>query len=57
MSTAAQKAAAQISLRDCSKEAVGGRLIYKVLVKWEFNTIKRSFYKRFSASHEALMSP
>ena len=32
----------------------GGRPIYKV--KWEFNTIEHSFYKRFSASHRDLMS-
>ena len=25
----------------------GGRSIYKVLMKGEFNTIKHSFYKRF----------
>ena len=35
----------------------GGKSIYKVLVKGEFNTIKHSFYKRFFASHEDLMSP
>ena len=57
MSTAAQKAAPQISLRDYSNEAVGGRSVYKVLVKGEFNTIMHSFYKRVSASHEDLMSP
>ena len=56
MSTAAQKAAPQMSLRDYSKEAVGRRSIYKVLVKREFNTIMHSFYKRFSANHEDLMS-
>jgi len=28
----------------------GGRSIYKVLVKGEFNTIKHSFYKRFFCS-------
>ena len=32
------------------------RSIYKILVKGEFNTIKSSFYKRFSASQEDLMS-
>ena len=34
----------------------GGRSIYKVSVKGQFNTIKHSFYKRFSASHKDLMS-
>ena len=34
----------------------GGRPIYKVWVKQEFNTIKHSFYKRFSVSHKDLMS-
>ena len=56
MRTAAQEAAPQIALRDCSKGAVGGRSTYKILVKGEFDTIKHSFYKRFSASHEDLMS-
>ena len=57
MRIAAQEAASQIALRDCSKEVSRGRSIYKVLVKGEFNTIKHSFYKRFFASHEDLMSP
>ena len=35
----------------------GGRSIYKVLMKGEFNTIKHSFYKSFFVSHEDLMSP
>ena len=35
----------------------GGKSIYKVLVKGEFNTMKHSFYKRFFVSHEGLMSP
>ena len=47
---AAREAAHQIALRDCSKEAVGGRSIHEVLVKVEFSTIKHSFDKRFSAS-------
>ena len=50
MRIAAWEAAPQIALRDCFKEAVEGRSVYKVLVKAEFSTIKRSFYKRFSAS-------
>ena len=41
MRTAAWEAAP--ALRDCSKEALGERSIYKVLVKGEFNTIKHSF--------------
>ena len=58
MRTAAWEAEPQIALRDCFKEAVRGRSIYKVLVKAEFNTIKRSFYKifllvrRISCHHE-----
>jgi len=35
----------------------GGRSMYKILMKGEFNTMKHSFYKRFFASHENLMSP
>ena len=31
--TAAWEAASQIALRDCSKAAVGGKSMYKVLVK------------------------
>ena len=34
----------------------GGRSIYKVLVKGEFNTMKHSFYKRLCVSYEDLMS-
>ena len=37
--------------------AVGGKSIYKVLVKEEFSTMKHSIYKRFFVSHEGLMSP
>ena len=58
MRTAAQDTAPQIALRDCSKEAVReGQSIDKILVKGEFSAIQHSFYKRFSASHEELMSP
>ena len=46
MRTAAQEAASQIALRDCSKAALGESQ-YKVLVKEEFNTMKHSSYKRF----------
>ena len=35
----------------------GGKSIYKVLVKEEFNPMKHSIYKRFFVSHEDLMSP
>ena len=56
MRTAAWEAASQKALRDFSKVAVGERQ-YKVLVKWEFNTMKHSFYKSFFVIHEDLMSP
>ena len=35
----------------------GGKSIYKVLVKGEFNAMKHSICKRFFVSHEDLMSP
>ena len=35
----------------------GGKSIYKVLVKGEFNTMKHSFYKSSFVIHEDLMSP
>ena len=35
----------------------GGSQLYQVLVKWEFNTMRYSIYKRFFVSHEDLMSP
>ena len=35
----------------------GGKSIYKVLVKGEFNTMKHSICNRFFVSHEGLMSP
>ena len=35
----------------------GGRSIYKIFEKGEFNAIKCLLYKRFSASHKELMSP
>ena len=56
MRTAAREAASQIALRDCSKGS-GGKTIYKVLVKGEFNTMKHSFYKRLFVSHEDMISP
>ena len=55
MRTAAQEAAPQIALGDCSEETVGGS-IYKILVKGEFSTIKHSFYKTFPSSQGDLMS-
>ena len=57
MRTSPQEAEPQNALRDCFKKAVGGRSIYKVLVKGKFNNIKHSFYKRFFVSFEDLMSP
>ena len=57
MSTAAGETAPQTALRNCSKEVVRGRSIYIILVKGEFSAIKCLFYKRFSISHEELMSP
>ena len=47
MRTAAREAASQISLRDCSKAAVGERQ-YKVLVKGKFNTISTEPQKGFT---------
>ena len=44
MQTAAQEAASQIALLQSGS---GGKSIYKVLLKGEFNTMKHSFYKRF----------
>ena len=35
----------------------GGKSMYKVLVKVEFDAIKHSFYKRFFANYEDLMEP
>ena len=55
MRTAAWESVPQRILRDCSKEAVGEGQ-YMILMK-EFNAIKPSFYRRFSASHEELLSP
>ena len=57
MRTEAREAVPQIALKDCCEEGVEGRSIHKTLVKREFSTIKHSFYKRFLASHEDLMSP
>ena len=56
MRTAVQETAPKIALRNCSKKAVGGKSIYKVLVKAKFNIFKHSFCKRFSASCKQLMS-
>ena len=57
MRTASWEAAPQIALRDYSKEPVGRRSKYEVLVKADYNTIMHSLNKRFSAGHEDLMSP
>ena len=35
----------------------GGKSIYEVLLKGEFNIMNHSIYKRFFVSHEDLMSP
>ena len=56
MRIAAQEAASQIALRDCSKASVGGKSIYRVEGKGKFSTMKHSIYKRFFVSHEGLMS-
>ena len=55
MRTAAQEAALQIALR-LPQRGSGGGSVYKILVKGEFSAIKHSLYKRFSPSHEDLMS-
>ena len=57
MRTAAQEAASQTALGDYSTVAVGGKSIYKILVKGEFNTLKHSFCKRIFVNHEDLISP
>ena len=54
MRTAAQEAAPQIALRDLKSQ--WGK-IYKILVKGEFSAIKFLLYKKFSSSHEELISP
>ena len=56
MRTGAQETAPQITERLLHRGS-GGRSIYKILVKGEFSAIKCLLYKRFSASHEELMSP
>ena len=57
MRPAAQETAPQRTLRNCSREVVGGKSIYTILVKGEFDVIKHLSYKRFSASYKELMSP
>ena len=54
MRTAAQEAASHIALERLLQSSSGGKSIYKVLVKREFNTMKHSSYKRFLVSHEDL---
>ena len=39
------------------QSSLGGKSIYKVLAKGEFNTMKHLFYKMVFVSHEDLMSP
>ena len=56
MRTAVWEAASQIALRDCSKVPVGESQYIRF--SWKGNSIPwRTFYKRFFASHEDLMSP
>ena len=57
MQTAAREAASQIALKRLLQSGSGGKSIYKVLVKGEFNAMKHSICKRFFVSHEGLMSP
>ena len=57
MRTSALEATSQIALRDCSQRGSGGKSIYEVLLKGEFNIMNHSIYKRFFVSHEDLMSP
>ena len=52
MRTAAGETEAQIALRLLQRGS-GGKSIYKILVKGEFNAIKCLLYKRFSASQGA----
>ena len=54
MRVAAWEAASQIALR-VLQSGSGGKSIYKVLEKGEFNTMKHLFYKRLFVSHEGLM--
>ena len=46
----------QIALRGLLQRGSRGRSINKISVKGEFNSIKCLVYKRFSATHEDLMS-
>ena len=57
MRTAAQEAASQIALRDCSKVSVGESQYIRFW--WRESSVPWSipFYKRFFVSHENLMSP
>ena len=56
MRTAIQETTPQISLRDCSIEAVGeGQNM--ILMKGEFNATNCLLYIRFSTSQEELMLP
>ena len=57
MRTVALETALQIALRDCSKEVVGEGQYIGFWWRGEFNNIKHSFYKKFAASYEDLMSP
>ena len=56
MRTVAQETAPQIAEKLLSRGSEG-RAICKILMKGEFNAIKRSFHKRIFTSHKELMSP
>ena len=57
MRTVAQEAISQKAQQECSKEALGGSSVYKVLEKGESNAIKCVLYRRFSDTQEDLKSP
>ena len=51
-----QSESQHLSSGETAPERQRGRSIHQILVKGEFSAIKHSFCKRFSASHEKLMS-
>ena len=54
--TAVREAVSQTALR-LLQSISGGKSIYKVFMKGEFDTMKDTFYKKFFVSHEDPMSP
>ena len=56
MRTAAWEDSTSASSERLLQRGSGKRSRYKILVKREFNAIKCLLYKRFSGSHEELMS-